>query len=237
MSYIYYVSNHKDVEEIKKFKVPIKKMKIILIISVITISTVMCLYFVNSRITPAIITASDVEIRAVVTQTINSVIMQEYSKQFTYKDIIQVEKDKEDNIVMVRADTLKMNKIACDVALESQNKLRNVGKVGLKIPMGYIMKNNLLAFFGPSITIRMQPIGYIETKYLSSFESAGINQARHKISVQVKTNMRVMIPFGSKDIQVKNEVPISETIIVGKVPETAIDLGLDKTGVKLKSGN
>ncbi len=206
-------------------------------ISVIILVAVLCLYFVNSRITPAIVEASDVEIRAVVTQTINSVIMKEYSKQFSYKDIIQVEKDKEDNIVMVRANTLKMNKMACDVALESQNKLRNVGKIGLKIPMGYIMKNNLLAFFGPNITVRMQPIGYIETKYLSSFESAGINQSRHKISVQVKTNMRVMVPFGSENIEMKNEVPISETIIVGKVPETAIDLGLDKAGVKLKAGN
>ena len=208
-------------EEIKRFQVPIKKVKIVLMISVIILVAVLCLYFVNSRITPAI----------------DSVIMKEYSKQFSYKDIIQVEKDKEDNIVMVRANTLKMNKMACDVALESQNKLRNVGKIGLKIPMGYIMKNNLLAFFGPNITVRMQPIGYIETKYLSSFESAGINQSRHKISVQVKTNMRVMVPFGSENIEMKNEVPISETIIVGKVPETAIDLGLDKTGVKLKSGN
>lgn len=223
-------------EDIKKFRLSNKKITTILILGVI-LSLILCLYFVNSRITPAIITASDVEIRAAVTKTINSEIIEEYSKQFNYKDIIHVEKDKEDNIVMIRADTLKMNEIACDVALESQRKLNNIGKVGIKIPLGYILKNNLLAFFGPSITVRMQPIGYIEAGYLSSFESAGINQSRHKISVQVKTNMRVIIPFGSQNIEVKNEIPISETIIIGKVPETAIDLDLDKADVRLKTGN
>lgn len=194
------------------------------------------IYYINILISPAVITASDVEARAKVTEIINSVIINEYSKKFNYDDIIHVDKDKEDNIVMIKADTLKMNKIACDVAVESQNQLKKIGEVGLKLPLGYILRNNLLAFFGPDIMVKMKPVGYIETKYLSDFQSAGINQTRHKIYVEVKTNMRIIVPFNSKDIEVKNEVPISETIIVGKVPDTAINFGLDNAGFKLPNG-
>lgn len=212
------------------------KLKVYIVIYVVLIFLSILIYYINLLISPAVITASDAETRAKVTEIINSVILNEYSAQFNYDDVVHVEKDKDGNIVMIKADTLKMNKIACDVALESQNQLKNIGEVGLKLPLGYILKNNLLAFFGPDITVKMKPVGYIETKYLSDFESAGINQTRHKIYVQVKTNMRIIIPFNSKDIEVKNEVPISETIIVGKVPETAINLGLDKAGYMLPNG-
>jgi sporulation protein YunB len=129
-----------------------------------------------------------------------------------------------------------MNKIASDVAIESQKEIKRIGEIGIKVPLGYVMKNNLLAFFGPDIRIKIKPVGYIETKYLSDFESAGINQTRHKIYIQVKTNIRIIVPFNSKEIKVTNEVPISETIIVGKVPNTAINLELDNAGVKLSNG-
>ncbi|MHC6180683.1 sporulation protein YunB [Clostridium sp. JNZ X4-2] len=218
---------------IRIFKVIDNKVKSIFIIGFILIILGSGIYFVNAKISPAIVTAADVQTRAIITETINSVIIEEYSKQFDYKNIIDIEKDKQGNIVMIRANTLKMNKIACDVAIKCQQRLKDIGKVGLKLPLGYVMENNLLAFFGPSITIKMQPVGYIETKYLSSFESVGINQSRHKIYVQVNTNMRIIIPLRIEDIKVKNEVPISETIILGKVPETAINLGLDKAGFKI----
>jgi sporulation protein YunB len=218
----------------RKFRID-KKIKIyflaVLIFSLIMIN----IYIINFLITPAIITASEAEVRAQVTETINSVILNEYSKEFNYDDIIHIDKDSEGSVVMMKADTLKMSKIACDVAIQSQKQLRSIGETGIKIPLGYILKNNLLAFWGPNITVKMQPVGYIETKYISNFESAGINQTRHKIYVQVNTNMRIIVPPNSKNISIKNEVPISETIIVGKVPETSINLGLDNAGFKLQN--
>jgi len=44
--------------------------------------------------------------------------------------------------------------------------------------------------------------------------------------VQVVSNIRVVIPFNSSDIEVVCEMPVSETIIVGKVPRTSVDLDL-----------
>lgn len=173
--------------------------------------------------------------RAQVTQTINSVIVNEFSNQFDYKNIIDIEKDRDGNIVLLRANTMSLNKIACDVALESQKQIRKIGDLGIKIPLGYIFKNNIIAYFGPNISIKMRPIGYIETKYISNFESAGINQTRHKIYVQVNTNIRIFVPLHSYDSQVKNEIPICETIIVGRIPNTAINLDLQNAGYKLNN--
>lgn len=193
------------------------------------------IYTLDKAITPTVITVADAEMRAKSMEIIYSSIINEYSKQFNYDDIIHVEKDQEGNITLLKADTLKLNKIACDVALDCQKQLKLLGNSGIKVPFGYIFQNNLLAQLGPKITIYMDPIGYIETKYQSEFESAGVNQTRHKIYVQVQVKLRVIIPLKKEDIEVKSEVPISETIIVGKIPNTSINMSLESAGFKLNN--
>jgi sporulation protein YunB len=216
--------------EIKNFFI-----KLIFILFANLLVFAICLYALNNTIIPTVMAVADSEMRAKALEAVNKSIIDEYSKEFNYDDVIHIEKDNDGNITMFKADTLKMNRIACNVAVNSQERLKDIGVVGIKIPMGYIFKNNLLAYIGPQVTVKMQPIGSIETKYISEFESAGINQTRHKIYVQVKTSLRVIIPFENNEIEIKNEVPIAETVIVGKVPNTAIDLNLSEAGFKLQN--
>ena len=213
------------------------KVKILIIIAIIMINFTIFISIFDKTVMPSVMAVADAEMRAKATEIVNKAIIDEYSKQFNYDQIIKVDKDSLGNIVMLKADTLKMNKIACDIPLESQKELMKLGDVGIKVPIGYITRNNILFYYGPKITIKMQPIGHVETKYSSDFESAGINQTRHKIYVKVRTTVRVIIPLKSNDIEVANEVPIAETIIVGKTPNTAVQLDLNGTGFKLGNGD
>ncbi|QAT39481.1 sporulation protein YunB [Clostridium sp. JN-9] len=210
-------------------------LKLLLLFFLIIIVFNIFIYAFDKIIISNVLDVAEKEAKGKVNNIVNNVILKEYSKQFNYDEIIKVEKDNEGNINLLKADTLKMNKIACDVSLDAGEEIRKMGSMGVKIPIGYISKNNILAQYGPKITMKVQPVGYTETKYLSKFESAGINQCRHKIYVQVKTNIRIFLPFRNRDIEVINEVPISETIIVGKVPQTAIQFGEDSNGFKLKN--
>ncbi|WP_350338296.1 sporulation protein YunB [Clostridium caldaquaticum] len=195
----------------------------------------MFIYTLDKIITPTVMVVAVAEMRAKAMEIITSSILNEYSKQFNYDDIIRIEKNSEGNIAMLKADTIKMNKIAADVVLNSQKELKKLGSIGIKIPIGYIFQNNILAGIGPYVTVKMEPIGYIETKYESEFESAGINQTRHKIYVQVSAKAKIIIPTKNEEIQIKSEVPIAETIIIGKTPDTSINLDLNNAGFKLKS--
>ncbi|WP_411911127.1 sporulation protein YunB [Clostridium estertheticum] len=213
------------------------KGRILIIIAIVMINFTLFIYIFDKTTMPTVMAVADSEMRAKATEIVNKAIIDEYSNQFNYDEIIKVDKDSVGNIVMLKADTLKMNKIACDVALKSQKELMKLGDVGIKVPIGYITRNNILSYYGPSVNIKMQPIGHVETKYSSEFESAGINQTRHKIYVKVKTTVRVIIPLRSNDIEVTNEVPIAETIIVGKTPNTSVQLDLNGTGFKLGNSN
>ncbi|MDP4176854.1 MAG: sporulation protein YunB [Bacillota bacterium] len=213
------------------------RFKLVLFIFLLLIMANVLLYSLDKVIAPTVMMVATSEMQARALETVNIAMVNEFSKDFNYDDIVKVEKDNEGNIVMMKADTVKMNKIACDVSINAQNKLQSFGSMGIKIPLAYIFKNNILASFGPTVTVKMQPIGSIETKYISDFESAGINQTRHKIYVQVKTNVRIIIPFKSTDIEVQNEMPIAETIIVGKIPNNAIGLNLQDAGFKVNEKN
>jgi len=212
-----------------------KKINILIGILFLLVIFNIFIYSFDKIATPTLIAVADAEMRARCMEIVNKVVSDEYSKEFNYDEIIHVDKDKEGNIVMLKADTLKMNKIACDVSIESQKKLKEFGDYGIKIPMGYIFKNNLLSYFGPSIKVKMQPIGSIETKYHSEFESAGINQTRQRIYVSFKTNMRIILATKGNDIEINNEIPISETIIVGKIPSTAVQLDLQSAGFEIQN--
>lgn len=203
---------------------------IIVLLTIVIIS----LYIIDAYITPIILAEGDIIMRAKATEIINKIALDEFAKKFSYDDIIKVVKDKDGNIVMLQADTIKMNKIAADVTLKSQSELKKQSKVYIKVPLSYLLHNNLLGRLGPDVKIRIEPIGYIETKYASTIESAGINQVRHKIYVNMKTQVRVVLPMESNDVDINTEIPIAETVIVGKVPNNAwgLDIGNDKVKIK-----
>ena len=87
------------------------------------------------------------------------------------------------------------------------------------------MTKNLVFYnLGPKVNIKMTQIGNITSSYESVFESAGINQTRHKIYLNVNMKMKIVVPLNSRDVEVACQIPVAETIIVGKIPNTAIEL-------------
>jgi sporulation protein YunB len=205
----------------------ITKFKVIIIMFFFMSLFFTFIYALDEVIMPTVMVTCDAEMKVKATEIINKAIFNEYSNNFSYDEVIKVEKDGDGNITMLKADTLKMNKIATSVAINAQNEIKRIGEVGIKLPIGYLTKNNILAYYGPKVTVRMTPIGHIETKYSSEFETAGINQTRHKIYVETITKIKVIIPMASSDVEIRNQVPIAETIIVGKVPQTSLQMSLN----------
>lgn len=181
-------------------------------------------YMFSKRILASVLSVGEVKMKSEAVRIINEESVKVFSDDFNYEDIINIEKDSEGNIVMLRADTVRQNYLASQVVLNCNDKLKELGELGVKIPIGYLTNNVMFYTLGPKITVKMQQVGNIETSYESIFESAGINQTRHKIYLNVKSKMRVIVPFHSDEIEVTCQIPISDTVIVGKIPDTAINM-------------
>lgn len=207
-----------------KIRFQIKHPKIIMVIIAIFLLFNSILYIFDKNILPAVLSIGEEKLRREATAIINETALDIYSKDFDYKDMIITEKDNEGNITMLRADTVKLNYLSAKLVLASNNKIGELEEVGLKVPLGYMTKNLVFYNLGPKINVDMTQIGNITSSYESVFESAGINQTRHKIYLNVNMKMKLIVPLKSRDVEIASQIPIAETIIVGKVPNTAIDL-------------
>lgn len=207
-----------------KIRLSIKHPKIILVIITICVLFNTILYFFDKNILPAVLSIGEEKLRREATTIINETALDIYSKDFNYNDMIITEKDNDGNITMLRADTVKLNYLSAKLVLASNDKIGELEEIGLKVPMGYVTKNLIFYNLGPKVDIKMTQIGNITSNYESVFESAGINQTRHKIYLNVNMKMKLIVPLNSRDVEITSQIPISETIIVGKIPNTAIEL-------------
>jgi sporulation protein YunB len=182
-------------------------------------------YRLDRELRPTMMAYCDLEARIVATETINNTIREEFGNRISYDDLMNVKIDKDGNLVMIQANTVELNRIGSQVALAVQEKIKETGNRGSKIPMGVIFQNDLLANVGPNITFTMHPLGSASTSYRSEFQAAGINQTRHIIYLDVTANIQVVVPLAKNSISVTSNVPIAESIIIGKVPDTYANFG------------
>lgn len=207
-----------------KIRFQIKHPKIIMVIIAIFVLFNSILYFFDKNILPAALIIGEEKLRSEATTIINETALDIYSNQFNYSDMIITEKDNEGNITLLRADTVKLNYLSSRLILASNKKINELEEVGLNVPLGYMTKNLIFYSLGPKINIKMTQVGNITSSYESIFESAGINQTRHKIYLNVSMKLKIIVPLNSKDVEITSQIPIAETIIVGKIPNTAIEL-------------
>jgi sporulation protein YunB len=213
----------------------LKKYKAIMIFISIFLLFTFALYKIDKDFKPIIMALCDAEARIIATGTINETIRDEFGNKISYDDIMTIKTDKEGNIVMIQANTVELNRIGSQIALGIQNRIGKVGGMGVKIPIGIVLKNDLLAYYGPKVTFKMKPMGSTLTSYSSNFEAAGINQTRHIVYLNVTVTIQVIIPLARNSVSITSNIPIAESIIVGKVPNTYAEFGqnMDSNGLML----
>lgn len=157
-------------------------------------------------------------------KVINSAVDGIMRSGIAYDDLISVRTNSEGKVTMLQANTVRMNELATKTALEAQEKLQDAKNQVVHVPLGAALGVSFLAGLGPGIPVKILPVGAVSTQFTTEFESAGINQTRHKIILVLKTSVRMVIPARVRQVEIISSVSIAESIIVGDVPETFVDV-------------
>lgn len=157
-------------------------------------------------------------------ETINEAVMEMIGQGVSYEELIDTTMDSTGHVSMLRANTMRMNELASQTALLAEGKLNSVKNQFIEIPMGAALGVRFLSGFGPRINVQILPIGAVHTNFETEFEAAGINQTRHKIFLSLRATVSLIVPTGSEVVDVKTTVPIAESIIVGEVPDSFVDV-------------
>ena len=195
---------------------------ILVIIAVILIFSLF-IYFFDKIVFPSVLNVSETIVKAKTTELISETSIELFNDEFSYNEMIIIDKDNEGNINLIQANNVKLNYLTSKLSVDCNKKLQEMGEVGIDVPLGWMTKSSVFYKLGPKVKVKIEPIGNMNVTYESKFESAGINQTRHKIYLKVKAKVRAVVPFQNKEIDVYCEIPVAETIIVGKIPSTAID--------------
>ncbi len=170
-------------------------------------------------INPVIMDTVELKSKALATRAMNSSIADVVMNSIVYDDLVNIISDEFGNISMIQANSLEINNLSKDLAQTCESRIEDYGKSGVAIPLGTFTGIPLLVGRGPRIKVKMTPIGSVMCKFVSHFESAGINQTVHKIYVNIRANVGVVMPLSSRNFSAEQEVLISESVIVGQVPE------------------
>jgi sporulation protein YunB len=159
-----------------------------------------------------------------VTVAINDEINDKMSKgQYSYDYFVNLEKDTEGNVTAISANMSRINTLSSEI-LRSVIESTNNGELDIDIPMGNLLGSNLLLGRGPTVPVKIIMLTSSFADFRNELSSAGINQIKHQIILEVRVEIDVLLPWEVKNTEVLSEVLIAETIVVGKVPNTYLSL-------------
>lgn len=184
-----------------------------------------CIFWVDRSMRTAILKIAEVEVVQLATQAIYESVQKEiWDRNLQYQDFVQIHKDNQGRVVFMQANTVKVTRLAAEITLAAQRSLQRLKGQTLSLPLGILTGTQLLANKGPRIKVTIAPMGTVQVNVRDKFEPAGINQTRHRIWLDFDTRVRIVIPTMAAQAEIPTQVPLAESIIVGEVPGTFVNI-------------
>lgn len=137
----------------------------------------------------------------------------------TAEETVNITTNEDGAVTSVRADTAALNKLKTELSKAIQRCTAETENTVIYIPTGSLTPYEVLQGIGHRIPVRVALDGFSELDFQSEFESVGINQVKHKIYMNATVNVSVISAIMTRSEKVTAEIPVSETVIVGGIPD------------------
>lgn len=217
-----------------------KKLTIILYLILISlILSIIFIYYFQKQLGNSLITCAENNVKEITTIVINNGI-KKYHNISNINNILNQEKNNHGEINHIEYNTKIINEEKQKITdiLEKDLQLMIKGdfqKLDLKnitdiyyekinngiifsIPLGTATGNLLLSNLGPKIPLKLKLVGEINTNIKTNIKEYGLNNALIEIYLETKTTTIIQMPFLSKKITIKNNIPLTMEIIQGYIP-------------------
>lgn len=151
---------------------------------------------------------------------VNRAVLDTVAKEVRYERLVIVRQDNQGQVVLVQPNPVEISRVIALTQLAVREQLLSLETKDLNVPLGLAIGSPLMSSIGPNMKVQMLPVGNVNVRLEDSFESAGINQTRHLITLNIKSTIKVIVPFYSDEVIVSTHMPLAETIVVGRIPAT-----------------
>jgi len=201
-----------------------KKGRVIRLCLVILLTVVALGMLLERNLEGVILDMAHARAEAMAVEYMHQAVRDVMGDSVAYEDMITVRTDQAGKITMLAANAVRMNDLATVTALKAQAKLESAEAQSISIPLGAALGVPFLSALGPRVQVKIVPVSAVSAAFSTEFESAGINQTRHKIYLSLHTTVRLVIPSGAKQVSLQSQVLIAESIVVGEVPESYVQV-------------
>ena len=179
------------------------------------------LFIAATQMRPLLESMATTRVSNTVTRIVSEAVYEAIEKgELQYDGLVSFEKDTEGHITAVQSNMAAFNRLQSQILDLILGRIDQVSARELSIPVGSLTGSPLLAGRGPRISVRMESVGSSSARFENQFESAGINQTKHRIVLRIDVYVSILLPGYSTVTQVTNEITVAETVIVGEVPGT-----------------
>ncbi|MGD8188755.1 sporulation protein YunB [Brevibacillus ginsengisoli] len=189
---------------------------------VIVILLVITFFLAEKRIEPTLLLIATQKTDQLAKQAMaDSVTKRIVQQGVDFNQIVNVRKDNQGKIQALEFNFKEYARIVGETTSRIQNSLKEYeeDKVQIHIPLGVATKSVFLEHFGPEIPVSFMPIGSVRTRLETDVKEAGINMVLATVYIFVETDLRIVIPFATEQQTVTTRIPITESLIVGNVPQ------------------
>ncbi|HIS03357.1 MAG TPA: sporulation protein YunB [Candidatus Pullichristensenella avicola] len=177
-----------------------------------------------SNINATLIALAEARAQQRAMQQITLALEEVMNQSLDYADFVDVHYDAEGEASMLSANTILMNRIASEAAGAAQENIDTLAGEGIVLPLGSALGSGVFSGKGPRLRFEILPVGTVKTAFVTEFESAGINQTRHKISLEATASVRIVLPSGARTVTAHTSALMAESILVGDVPQSYIQV-------------
>ena len=151
-----------------------------------------------------------------------SELMQEKADEI--RALTTLQKDEGGAPRSMHTDYAAANRVKAELLLKIGDRLRAIHAVDTYIPIGLLFSDALYTGVGFHLPIRVFCAEKIDVSFCDTFTAAGINQTRYLLSADITVTARVGGIANSEEITVTTQVPMTETILLGTVPDTYLSV-------------
>ena len=143
-------------------------------------------------------------------------------------DLVSFTFNENGDIAALKTNQSKINSLKALINETVNSSISEIENERVSISLGTLTGISYLYGMGSELQFRLEPRGKAETRLISNFKSAGINQTIHSITLEVAVELSPMLPGFNEEIEVVSDFIIAQTVLVGRVPESYSNIILDE---------
>ena len=192
---------------------PLKKVVTLIVFITITI----CVIY-NMQIIPAIIPFVEAQVSREVTMRMHKEIKNCVAGN-DYADLVSLKYNENGDVVSLETKMANISVLNTNITEKTIESLCNLESFTVSIPIGNITGGAIFSGKGPKININVMVSPKVTCRFENEFYESGINQTLHRIYAVTEAEVFALVPMRTQAIQVSSKYCITETVIVGKVPD------------------